>query len=179
MSDFINRMVRAAKLDANLYEEVEADPGLLSQAMGVVVISSVAAGIGRFGDVGVSGLILGAISALLGWFVWAFMVYLIGTRILPEPQTKSTPGELLRTIGFSSSPGVIQVLGVVPFLAPIAYIGASIWMIAAMVVAVRQALDYTGTGRAVGVCVIGWLIQALVFFIVLSLFGNPAPAPVS
>ncbi len=176
MSNFIDRMIRAAKLDANLYEEVDADPSLLGEALAVVVISSVAAGIGRIGEVGLSGLVLGSVTALLGWFVWAVMVYLIGTRILPEPQTKSSPGELLRTIGFSSSPGVIQVLGIVPVLAPIVYVGASVWMIAAMVVAVRQALDYKGTGRAVGVCVIGWLIQALVFFIVLSLFGSPVPA---
>lgn len=177
MSLFINRMIRAAKLDANLYEEVEADPTLLNQAMGVVVISSIAAGIGRFGEAGLMGLILGAVAALFGWFVWAVMIYLIGTRILPEPQTRSTPGELLRTIGFSSSPGVIQILGVVPILAQIVYVAASVWMIAAMVVAVRQALDYRSTARAVSVCLIGWLIQALVFIIVFSLVGFPAAPP--
>ncbi len=173
MSSIINRMIRAAKLDPMLYEEVEANPALLNQAMAVVIISSVAAGIGRIPDTGITGLLLGAVMALFGWFVWALMVYLIGTRILPEPQTRSTPGELLRTIGFSSSPGVIQILGVIPFLAPIVYFVASVWMIAAMVIAVRQALDYKSTARAIGVCVIGWLIQLLVFAIAFSLFGFP------
>jgi hypothetical protein len=169
-------MIRAAKLDANLYEEVEADPSLLTQAMAVVIISSVAAGIGRLAEAGISGLLFGIIGALFGWFIWAFLTYLIGTRILPEPQTSSSPGELLRTIGFSSSPGIIQVLGVVPVLGKLAYLAASIWMLAAMVVAVRQALDYKSTARAVGVCLIGWVIQAFIFFIVYSIFGSPVPA---
>ena len=102
MAAFTDRMIRAAKLDVNLYEEVEADKGAMGQAMGVVILSSVAAGIGTIGTIGIKGLVLGTIAALLGWFIWAFLTYFIGTKLLPEPQTKSDYGELLRTIGFSS-----------------------------------------------------------------------------
>ncbi|MCZ6554839.1 MAG: hypothetical protein O6759_01830, partial [Candidatus Dadabacteria bacterium] len=104
MASLIDRMVRAAKLDVNLYEEVEADKGSMRQAITVVVLSSVAGGIGSIGVLGISGLIFGTIFALIGWFIWAFLVYIIGTKLLPEPQTKSDMGELLRTIGFSSAP---------------------------------------------------------------------------
>ncbi|MCZ6753197.1 MAG: hypothetical protein O7E51_15395, partial [Acidobacteria bacterium] len=116
MADLKDRMIRAAKLDINLYEEVEADKQAMGQAMTVVILSSVAAGIGSISHGGVSGIFWGTIAALAGWFIWAFLTYFIGTRLLPEPQTRADVGELLRTTGFSSSPGVLRVLGVVPFL---------------------------------------------------------------
>jgi hypothetical protein len=165
MSKMIDRIIRASKLDVNLYEEVEADKGAMGQAMGVVVLSSLAAGIGSIGKGGLLGILIGAVFALIGWYIWAYLTYLVGTKILPEPQTKADPGELLRTIGFSSSPGLIRVLGIIPGLAGVIFIVASVWMLVAMVVAVRQALDYQSTLRAIGVCVIGWVIQSLIFFL--------------
>ena len=172
MTSITDRMIRAAKLDANLYEEVEADTGALSQAMGVVILSRVAAGIGTIGTTGIKGLVLGTIVALVGWFIWAFLTYFIGTRLLPEPQTKADYGELLRTIGFSSSPGVLRVLGVIPMLGNILNFIISIWMLVAMVIAVRQALDYKSTWRAVGVCLIGWVVQIAIFALFFGLVGG-------
>lgn len=175
MSVLVNRMIRAAKLDVHLYEEVEADSKLLSQAMGVVILSSVAAGIGSIERGGVVGIISGTVFALLGWLIWAYLTYFIGTKFLPEPQTRSSPSELLRTTGFSSSPGLIRVFGVVPGLSGIIFLAASVWMLVAMVIAVRQALDYTSTLRAVGVCVIGWLVQVVILVLLFSLLGGVIP----
>jgi hypothetical protein len=163
MASFTDRMIRAAKLDAALYEEVEADKGAMGQAMGVVILSSIAAGIGTISATGIKGLIFGTIVALLGWFIWAYLTYFIGTRLLPEPQTKADYGELLRTIGFSSSPGVLRVLAIIPMLGGIINFIIGIWMLVAMVIAVRQALDYKSTWRAVGVCLIGWIFQMVIF----------------
>ncbi|MCH7963723.1 MAG: YIP1 family protein [Bacteroidetes bacterium] len=172
MTSFLNRMLRAAKLDVNLYEEVEADTGAMRQAMGVVVLSSIAAGIGSIATGGLDGILMGTIAALIGWYVWAFLTYYIGTKFLPEPQTRADLGELLRTIGFSSSPGLIRVLGIIPGLGGVVFLVASIWMLVAMVIAVRQALDYESTLRAVGVCVIGWIIQTLIFALLFFILGG-------
>jgi hypothetical protein len=168
------RMIRAAKLDVSLYEEVEADKDALKQATVVVVMSSLAAGVGASGHGGIGALIFGSISALAGWYVWSFLTYWIGTRFLPEPQTNADYGELLRSIGFSSSPGVIRVLGVVPGLTGLVFFVVSIWMLVAMVVAVRQALDYTGTPRAVAVCVIGWIVQVLILAVLYVMYFGVA-----
>lgn len=173
MANIVDRMVRASKLDANLYEEVEADKGAMSQAVAVVILSSIASGIGTIGVLGIKGLIIGTISALLGWFVWAFLVFIIGTKLLPEPQTKSDMGELLRTIGFSSSPGVLRVFGFIPLVGPIISFAAGIWMLVAMIIAVRQALDYKSTWRAIGVCAIGFIIYIFVIAFILSFMGLP------
>ena len=171
MASLQDRMLRAAKLDAQLYEEVEHDPSTMGQAMGVVVLSALAAGIGNLGQGGLVGIVTMTLGALAGWYVWAFLTYFIGTRLLPEPETRADLGELLRTIGFSSSPEVIRVLGLIPGVTGIVFFIAGVWMLFAMVVAVRQALDYTSTWRAIGVCLIGWLVQGLILALVLSILG--------
>lgn len=171
-----SRMLRAARLDKTLYEEVEREPGALAPATVVVVLSAVAAGIGALGRGGPGVILFTTIAALVSWYTWALLTFLIGTRWLPEPQTEADLGQLLRTIGFSSAPGVIRVFGIIPGLAGPLYVVAGIWMLVAMVVAVRQALDYQSTGRAVGVCVIGWLVQMAVLWFLLALFGTPAGA---
>jgi len=170
MSTFAERMIGAATLDVHTYEEVEADTTATTQAMGVVVLSSLAQGIaGLTQGGGGFGFVAGAMGALIGWFIWAFLVYIIGTKILPEPQTRSDLGELLRTTGFSASPGLLRVLGVIPLLGGLITLVVSIWMLIAMIIAVRQALDYQSTGRAVGVCLIGWFVFVV---IVLMLSGG-------
>jgi len=168
---FLNRVVRAAKLDPNLYEEVEADRRAMPQAVGVVVLSGIAAGIGALGVGGAPALIISTIGAVGGWFVWALLTYVIGAKFFPEPQTHSDLGEMLRTIGFASSPGFIRIFGLIPGATDIVLFVAVIWMLAAMVVAVRQALDYTSTTRAVGVCLLGWLIQLVIFVLLLRAQG--------
>ena len=166
MPSLQDRMIRAAKLDVQLYEEVEADQGAMAQAMTVVILSALAAGIGS-ANMGPLGMVIGMIGALIGWYVWAFLTYFIGTKFLAGPQTRADHRELLRTIGFSSAPGFIRVLGIIPGLRTLVFLVAGIWMLVAMVIAVRQALDYTSTGRAIGVCVIGWVVQALILTVVV------------
>ena len=167
MTSMVDRMIRAAKLDAQLYEEVEADKGTLGQAMGVVVLASIAAGVGSGALGGFSGFFIGTVGALISWFIWAALTYFIGTKILPEPTTRADVGELLRTTGFSSSPGLIRVFGLVPGITGIVFLISGVWMLTAMIIAVRQALDYQSTFRAVGVCIIGWIVQVVVLLLLM------------
>ncbi len=172
MSLFVDRMIRAAKLDVHLYEEVEADRRSMGQAMSVVLLSSLAGGIGFMQEAGLMGLVIGTVGSLLGWYVWALMTYLIGTKLLPEPQTHADHGELLRTIGFSSAPGLIRVFGIIPGLSGFVNLLAGVWMLVAMVIAVRQALDYQSTYRAIGVCLIGWIVQAVLLALLVTTMGG-------
>jgi len=169
-SVFVNRIIRACKLDISLYEEVEADNSATFQAALVVVLSSLAAGVGAL-SLGASNFLMAPILSLVSWYVWAYLIYLIGAKLFPEPNTKADHGQLLRTIGFSSAPGLIRVFGFTPEIMSITFIGAGIWMFIAMIIAVRQALDYQSTWRAVGVVVIGFLIQAIVLVMLMRVFG--------
>ena len=170
-SIFINRIIRACKLDVSLYEEVEADKSATLQAALVVVLSSLAAGVGAL-SLGASNFLMAPILSLISWYIWAYLIYFIGAKLFPEANTKADHGELLRTIGFSSAPGLIRIFGFTPELMSITFIGAGIWMMIAMVIAVRQALDYQSTWRAIGVVVIGFLVQAIVLVMLLRIFGT-------
>lgn len=170
MASLIDRMLRAARLDASLYEEVEADPSTMRQAVGVVLLSSAAGGVGVAPDDGIG--VLGAIIAsLVGWYIWAFLTYYIGTKWLPEPATEADVGQMLRTLGFASAPGIVRIGGAIPGLTVLTTFVASIWMLCAMVVAVRQALDYRSTARAIAVCIIGFVVQMVVLAILFMGFG--------
>ena len=169
-SIFVNRIIRACKLDISLYEEVEADKSATFQAALVVVLSSLAAGVGAL-SLGASNFLMAPILSLISWYVWAYLIYFIGVKFFPEPNTKADHGELLRTIGFSSAPGLIRILGFTPELMSIIFIISGVWMLVAMVIAVRQALDYESTWRAIGVVIIAFLVQAIILIMLLRVFG--------
>jgi hypothetical protein len=171
MTSFGERMVRAARLDRAVYEELESDRTATGQAAAVVVLVAVATGIGL--GAGFRGLALGLVASLVAWALWAALIYWIGARMLPEPQTRSDWGELARTLAFASSPGALRVVGIVPVLGEIVFAITGIWMLVATVIAVRQALDYQSLPRAVAVCLIGWIAQTAVFF-VLTRSAGPA-----
>ena len=163
MKNMIKSMIGAARLDALTYERIEADPRTTAAAVLVVVIASVAAsiGIGVTDPGGILGVTLGAMAT---WMFWVALTYIIGTRVFPEAQTHVTIGELLRTTGFSASPGILRIFGLLPAVGWAVFLGVTIWMLFAFVVAVRQALDYAGSPRAFLVCVLGWLIHGVLFF---------------
>jgi hypothetical protein len=172
---FFRRLIGAAMLDAGIYEEVEADRTATAQALAVVVFSSLAAGIGAKGmEGGASALAFFAtasVIALLTWAAWALVTFEIGSHILPTPDTRVDPGELLRTLGFAATPGLIQVLGVFPGARVPVFALAIVWALAASVMAVRQALDYTSTIRAIAVCTIGLLLSLGVAMVLGLVFG--------
>jgi hypothetical protein len=171
---FLRRLVGAAALDVSIYEEVEADRGASTQALAVVVLSSLAAGVGArgFGGSDAAGIVFFSAVALVAWGAWALVTYEIGVRVLPEPQTRADVGELLRTTGFATAPGLLRVFGLLPGTTLLVFAVTAVWMLAAMIVGVRQALDFRSTRRAVAVCGLGWVL-AIVFAGVLGFFFGP------
>ena len=150
---FLNRIFRAIKIDIELFEEVEKDKKATLQAGLVVVLSSLAAGVGSL-HLGASNFLVAPALSLLSWYVWAYIIYFVGVKLFGDNKTKSNHGELLRTIVFSSAP----------------FVGSAFWMLACMVVAVKSALDYDSLWRAFGVVVVSWLVQAFFLFLILVLF---------
>lgn len=174
MSILARRMWRAARLESQLYEEVEADRSATPQSAVVVLISALGAGIGSIENGGVEGILWCTLAAFAGWYAWAVVAAFIGTRWFPEPQTSSDTGELLRTLGYSTAPGVLRLFALIDPIAGWVFLFCTGWMLVAMVVAVRQALDYGSTLRAVFVCVIGFPIYA-VSILVSLLWVGPWP----
>lgn len=168
-----SRMLRAARLEDDLYEEVEADSGATGQALAVVVLVSVASGIGlgiggAISDDGfsfVGGLLAGVAASIAGWLVWAAITYWIGSTIFRGPNTEASYGQLLRTLAFAQSPGCIRVFAFIPGLGGLILLIAAVWTLVSGVIAVRQALDFS-TGRAIGTVVVGWIVYMVILGVV-------------
>jgi hypothetical protein len=170
---FTMRLIGALAVDPLTYEEVESDRSATWQALLVVVMSSAAAGIGAFGwgNASVRGVLFISGLALLSWATWALITFEIGTRLMPESGTRADVGQLMRTIGFSAAPGILRVFGIVPGATLPAFAITAVWMLVAMVVAVRQALDYQSTLRAVAVCALGWALSIGIAVALQLMFG--------
>lgn len=169
---FIERIMGTAKLDPHIYEEVEADTTATTQAIAIVIVVAIVTAISPVGVGGPVGIIVGVATGLIGWALWAWLTYFIGTTFLSTPETHANWGQLARTLGFAQSPGVLRIFGFLPVIGGVILFVAAIWQLVAMVVAVRQALDYTSTLRAVGVVLIGFIPYILLSSIVYALVGT-------
>ncbi|MDW8009923.1 MAG: YIP1 family protein [Chloroflexota bacterium] len=158
-SSFGDRIVGAMLLQADTYEEVEADETATWQAGLVVVLGALAAAIGALGG-GAGGVVVAIVFALVGWAAYAYVTYLIGTRLLPDERTQADWGQLLRVLGFASAPRFFLVLGVIPVLGIIVSLVVAVWVLVATVVAIRAALDYDSWLRTIAVAFLGWLTLA-------------------
>ena len=179
----VNRMIRAARLDTSLYEEVEHDQSATSQAMQVVLIVALASGIGSalwklftLNPIdAVTGLVGGILAAVLGWLAWALVTYIIGAKLLGGT---ATYGEMLRTLGFAQSPNVLLIftgiLGGIPLLGGLLRFVLLIWVLLAVLIAIRHALD-VGTGKAIITAILGWIVMVIIVGIVASVFGIGLP----
>jgi len=163
MSTLTSRLIGSAQLSAQSYEEVETDPSASVQAVFVVLLSSLGAALGAgVHDLGSTVTLL--FVAIVSWIIWVLLTLVIGTQLLPDENTRADFGQLLRTTGFSSTPGILRVFGLVPVVGHLIFAAATIWMLFSFVIAVRQALDYTSTARALAVCLLGWIIHGVVLF---------------
>jgi Yip1 domain len=162
---FVERVKGALLLDVRTYEEIEADTTANAQALLVVVAASLAAGLGAGVRLGVIGLLRETIGALVGWIMWAGVTWVIGAKLLPEPQTRTDMGELLRVIGYAYTPQLFAFFAFVPIVGEVVNTIVAFWLLAATILAVRQALDYGSTLRAAAVVLIGWLVFVVVQYV--------------
>jgi hypothetical protein len=168
---YFRRLAGALALDAATFEDVEADRRATLHAGLTVVLASIGEGVALRASGGLTNVVLMSAVALTGWAAWALLTFEVGARLLPGARTHSDVGELLRTLGFAAAPGLIAYLSLVPGLMMPVLLISRAWMLLAMVVAVRQALDYTSTWRAVAVCLVGWLLTTAII-VALALFGG-------
>jgi hypothetical protein len=172
VEQFQERLIRAFKLDPTLYRELKDDEASTDQAGLVVVLAALAAGIGNLTTGGLSGIAVGTLLALAGWYVWAYLCYAIGTHFLGEAHTRATHATLLRTLGFASAPGMLRILSFNSALFLPVNLIAGLWMLVAMVIAVQQAFAFSTVWRAIAVCVTGWAIQLLLLLMLLAFVGG-------
>ena len=168
MASLQERMIGAMRGDVKTFQEIEADPTAIGQAVTVIVIASLASLIGNIFRAGFTFGIMQMIMALVGYAIWSFLIVIVGTKIMPEPATKADFQEGFRVIGFTASPGVLNILAIIPFLGPLISFVISLWMLVIGVIAVKEVLDYSNVGRAIIVCLIALIVWWCVVFLVMT-----------
>jgi len=168
---FLNRLLRSMKIDPEVFNEVQKDKKATFSAAIVVILSSTAAGIGAT-SLGAGNFILAPLFSLISWFVWAYIVYFVGVKLFPDLKTKTTQFALLRAIGFSSAPGIIRIFGFNESLMTVTFIGSAFWMLACMIVAVKETLNYKSLWKALGVVIISWFMQAFILLAIVAVTRN-------
>jgi hypothetical protein len=167
---FGDRLIGALKLDPTTFEDIERDPTAMGQAVGVIALAAVSAGIGNVWYGGISGILFGIITNLIGYLFWAVVIWLVGTKVMPDPATKADFPETFRVIAFAAAPMVLGVVTIIPLLGWLILFVLWLWSIAAMVIAVKAVLDYTDTFKAVIVVVIGFVVNLVVSAILTAMF---------
>jgi hypothetical protein len=170
MASFQDRVIGAIRLHASTFEEIEHDATATSQAAVVVVVVSAARGLASLSTLGVTGLVSTVVLGLLGWVIGSAALLVVGTKFLPGKSTEADMGQMLRTLGFAQAAGVASVFGTLPVLGLFVSLVANVWILVAMVIAVRQALDYADTLKAVITCVVAWGLMVAVI-VLGGLFG--------
>ena len=177
MRQYFIRFFRAARLDISFYQEVVAEPRLLNQAWITVLIYAMLASWGSFGRAGAVGSNIGMISALIGWYVWAFSTYFLATRVSGSKKAEIDRGDrkaTIRAMGFACAPGALRILGLIPDMGVMVLVVSSIWMIVAATIALKMAMEIENTIRAALLCIIGWVIgaiaQGLLLILLFSVF---------
>ncbi len=175
-SSLVARMRRAARLEVDLYREVEHDRTATSQALLVVLIVGLASALGSaLGAILARdilwfflGMVFGLAQIVFGWLIWSGITLLVGKTLFRTEHTEVDYGQMLRTIGFALSPGVLLFLRFIPVLGGIISFIVFIWILVAAVIAVREAMDFS-TGRAIGTLLVGWFVM-IIFNILLGVF---------
>ena len=168
MADFAGRVIGAAQADVKTFEEIEADPAAMTQAITLIVIAGVSSLLGNFFRSGLIPGVFGLVQMVLGYALFSLFVFLIGTKMMPEPATKADFNETFRTVGFAAAPGVLGILAIIPFLGYLISLVIFLWSLVIGVIAVRAVLDYSNTGRAIVVCLLAFLACAIVWLVVVA-----------
>lgn len=165
MTKFIGRLIRALKLDPLVYSEIKQDRSVLIQSLLLALISSIASGMGNSGGYSEKILFL-SLMFFGGWFFWSILIYVLGTKVFPEPETETSLIDIFRVTGFAATPGLLKILAFLPAFTGIILFGATVWMLGCTVVASKQALHYQSMPRAMGITLLSWISYQLILFLI-------------
>jgi hypothetical protein len=163
MNSLVRQTIGAMTFRAAIYREIATQPGATAPAIGILLLSCFVPGSVSI----VYGTLGGILYSFSGWAIWICLAYMIGAKIFPESPVDSGLLRLLRAGGFAASPALLGFFGLAAVVGHILPITTTVWVIAATAVAIREALQYRTTSRAVAVCLASWagtlLILAALF----------------
>ena len=123
-------------------------------------------------SVGLSGL-----TAILTWFIWAVLIYVIGVKIFPDKESKITFKRILISVGYAHAPGLVRFFAVTPELViPVIFL-TQFWIFASLIIATKQVLNLKSNFKSFGIIFLSFLI--IVFLSVTFVMSKMNTLPVS
>jgi hypothetical protein len=162
-----DRMLGALRLDQATYEEVEHDQKATGEAAFIVVATSLVSGAVNGVLGGVDDGFIGALASFVGWAFYAWVAYIVGVKLFPGPHTRSSWGEIARTLGYANTSRFLIVFEFVPGLAAPTRTVVGLWVLVATIVALRASLDIS-TGRAIWIAIASTIGQFVIIAVALT-----------
>jgi hypothetical protein len=162
-----DRMLGALRLNEAAYEEIEHDEKATGEAAFIVVATSLVSGAVNGVLTGAGSGFVGALGSFIGWAFYAWVAYIVGVKLFPGPHTRSSWGEVARTLGYANTARFLIIFELVPGLAALTRTVVGLWVLVATIVALRASLDIT-TGRAIWIAIASTLGQLLIIAIALT-----------
>ena len=164
----VDRMIGVTTLKHPYYRDIEADRDATGQALAVVALAAVAAGIGAIGS-DQSGIVWKVIMAVVGWIVFSVVAFLVGS-LLTNPRQPVSLGQVMRLVGFAQAPKLIGALGFIPLFGWIFGLVAAVWFLVVAIHALQEAFD-VDMAKAALVGIVSLLVVGVVNFVVGTVFN--------
>lgn len=177
-STLINDIRRAVTFDASFYRQAANDDRYSQQALTIVMVVAALSGVGAFlsnifsaNFIGaIVGLVLGIGFAIVGYFVWVYVVQYVGAQFF---QGRATAPQLQRTLGYAYAPTVLGFFSFIPCLGGLVALAGSLWALACGFFAVRE-VHQLDDGKTLLTVIIGWVVVMVISAIVAmigAIFG--------
>ena len=160
--EFLKLIYRSIRLDNSLYKDPKTFGDASLYYAGLIIILDGIAGAFAVSSIYKTNIFLTGVTAVLSWLVWAILIFVIGIKIFPDPGTESNFKKVLVTVGLAHAPGLLRFFAVIPDLViPIVFF-TQFWIFAALVIGIREVLNFKSNFKSFGVVLIAFLIIAFI-----------------
>ena len=175
--EFLNIIFKSIKLDKSLYTDSRNFGEASIYFAGLIMILDGVAGAVAANTVIKTAIGMSGLTAILTWFIWAILIYVLGVKIFPDKQTNVSCKKVLTPVGFAHAPGLLRFFAVTPeLMIPIIFI-TQFWIFAALIISIRQILNFKSNLKSFGIIFLSFLI--IVFMSISFVMSRMNALPVN
>ena len=175
--EFLNIIFKSIKLDKSLYADNRNFGEASIYFAGLIMILDGIAGAVAANTVIKTAIGMSGLTAILTWFIWAILIYVLGVKIFPDKQTKVSFKKILTAVGFAHAPGLLRFFAVTPeLMIPIIFL-TQFWIFAALIISTRQILNFKSNLKSFGIVFLSFLI--IVFLSISFVMSRMNALPVN
>jgi hypothetical protein len=152
--EFLNIVFKSIKLDKSLYSDNKNFGEASIYFAGMIMILDGIAGAVAANTVIKTAVAMSGLTAILTWFIWAILIFVIGVKIFPDKQTKVSFKKVLTGVGF------VRFFAITPeLMIPIIFL-TQFWIFASLIISTREILNLKSNFKSFGIIFLAFLIIA-------------------